>query len=262
MDDARIGRTILVLRQRRGWRQTDLAARAGVSPSAISSIERGKVDRYTLTVIRRVLKALDGSTELDVRWHGRGDLDRLLDADHARLVDGWTERQPAGGWETWNEASFSIYGERGPIDLLAFHAATGILEVAECKTGLWDQQETLGLLDVKVRLAPRVAGDRGWRVKAVVPALVLADGRTVRRRVGEHPSLFGRFSTRGRSAHAWVRSPWPGVAGLLVFVPLPKSNDRGLRRAGQQRVRVPASKSTEIPLEERRLAPRSPVEPA
>jgi transcriptional regulator with XRE-family HTH domain len=29
--DTRIGRAILVLRQRRGWRQVDLAARAGVT---------------------------------------------------------------------------------------------------------------------------------------------------------------------------------------------------------------------------------------
>jgi hypothetical protein len=49
-------------------------------------MEHGRIDRFTLATIRRVLRALDASVSLDLRWHGRGDLDRLLDADHARLV--------------------------------------------------------------------------------------------------------------------------------------------------------------------------------
>jgi hypothetical protein len=48
-------------------------------------MEHGRIDRFTLATIRRVLRAFDASVSLDVRWHGRGDLDRLLDGDHARL---------------------------------------------------------------------------------------------------------------------------------------------------------------------------------
>jgi hypothetical protein len=47
-------------------------------------MEHGRIDRFTLATIR-VLRALDASVSLDVRWHWRGDLDRLLDGDHARL---------------------------------------------------------------------------------------------------------------------------------------------------------------------------------
>jgi transcriptional regulator with XRE-family HTH domain len=237
-DDARIGRAILVLRQRRGWRQIDLAARAGVSDSAVSDLERGQLDRYTITTVRQVLKALDASAEIDVRWHGRGDLDRLLDGGHAKLVSTWANWHLAAGWEPWAEASFSVYGERGRIDLLSFHPATGILEVAECKTGIWDTQETLGLLDVKVRLAPQVAAERGWQVRAVVGALVLADGRTVRRRISEHEALFSRYAVRGKTAQAWIQEPHPFATGILSFVSLPNSKHKGLRRAGQQRVRL------------------------
>ncbi|MGH2418827.1 MAG: helix-turn-helix domain-containing protein, partial [Candidatus Limnocylindria bacterium] len=135
MNDARIGRVMRVLRQRRGWRQRDLAARAGVSKSAISTIERGQVDRYTIATIRKVLRALDGTVELYAVWGGHGDLDRLLDADHARLVEMWADRHQRAGWSVWAEASYSIFGERGRIDLLCFHAPTGTLEAAECKTG-------------------------------------------------------------------------------------------------------------------------------
>lgn len=241
MEDQRLGRAMLVLRQRRGWRQIDLAVRAGVSQSAISDMERGHLDRYTVQAIRRTLRALDVAVALDPLWGGRGDLDRLLDADHARLTQRWADLHRRAGWEVWNEASYSIYGERGRIDQLAFHPRTATLEVAECKTGIWDVQDTLGRLDTKIRLAPRVAEERGWPVRNVVGALVVMDGTTVRRRVHEHEALFARYACRGRAALAWVRDPGiASVDGLLVFVSLPGTNQGGLRRAGQRRVRLAA----------------------
>jgi transcriptional regulator with XRE-family HTH domain len=238
MDDARIGRTIRALRQRRGWRQTDLAARADVSRSAISSIERGRVERYTLATVRAVMRALNASVELYAMWGGHGELDRLLDADHARLVQEWADRHRRAGWEVWPEASYSIFGERGRIDLLAFHPPTGVLVVSECKTGIWDVQDTIGRLDVKVRLAPTVTKERGWDVRRVIGALVIAEGRTARRRVAQHELLFGRYDLRGWAAHAFVRDPGDGGTGILTFVVLPHANQDGLRRAGQRRVRV------------------------
>ena len=240
MDDQRIGRVIRVLRQRRGWRQLDLAVQADVSQSTISDMERGRIDRYTVRTARQVLRALDASLGLDPMWGGRGDLDRLLDADHARLTQMWADRHHRAGWDVWNEASYSIFGERGRIDQLAFHAATGILEVAEIKTGIWDVQDTLGRLDAKVRLAPRVAAQRGWRAARVVGAFVIMDGTTARRRVLEHRDLFARYSFRGRAADAWIRDPRPIPAGLLAFVSLQRTNQGRLRRAGQRRVRLSA----------------------
>ena len=245
MDDERIGRVLRLLRQRRGWRQVDLGARARTSQSAISDIERGRIDRYTLRTIRQVLRAVDASVSMDPLWGGRGDLDRLLDADHARLTQVWADRHRRAGWEVWNEASYSIFGERGRIDQLAFHATTGALEVAEIKTGIWDVQDTLGRLDAKVRLGPRVAGQRGWRVTRVVGALVVMDGTTVRRRLREHPDLFARYSVRGRAVETWVRDPRATAGGLLAFVSLPPTNQGRLRRAGQRRVR-PSSRSPSV----------------
>jgi transcriptional regulator with XRE-family HTH domain len=250
VDDARLGRTIRVLRQRRGWRIRDLAARAGIGKSAISEMERGRVDRYTLATVRKVLRPLSATAEVYATWGGAGDIDRLLDADHARLVEAWAERhREADGWELWPEASYSIFGERGRIDLLAFHAATGVLEVTECKTGIWDVQDTVGRLDVKVRLAPRVAADRRWRVTRVVGVLVIMEGRTSRRRIAQHDRIFSRFDVRGWAARAFVRDPSRAAQAVLVFISLPRSDQTGLRRAGQRRVRLTAR------------GPTSPVSP-
>lgn len=238
MDDARFGRAVRILRQRRGWRQADLGARCGLSRSAISEVERGRVDRYTLRSVRLLLRDLNADAGLDLRWGAPGDLDRVLDRDHAALVQAWAELDLRHGWEIWPEASYSIYGERGRIDLLAFHAETGILEVSEMKTGIWNVQETVGRLDAKVRLARQVARVRGWAVRHVVGALVVADNRTAHRWVADHAPLFAAYATRGRSARAFVRAPTVAVHGLLAFVRLPDSNHGDLRRAGQRTVRV------------------------
>jgi transcriptional regulator with XRE-family HTH domain len=237
MDDPKLGRTIRVLRQRRGWRQIDLAGRCGVGRSAVSDIERGHAARYTIRAIRRLLRALGADVALGVRWGGPGDLERLLDRDHAALVRAWAELHEAGGWQVWPEASYSIYGERGRIDLLAFHPPTGVLEVAEMKTGLWDLQDTLGRLDAKIRLARQIGTGRGWMVRHVVGALVIAEGRTARRRIENHAILFARYQVRGRAAKAFLASPTLDATGLLVFISLPNSNQVGVRRAGQRRVR-------------------------
>ena len=241
MDDARIGRTIRLLRYRRGWRQRDLAAHCNVSKSAISDMERGHVSRYTLATSRRVLAALDASVELFPLWGGHGDLDRLLDRDHARLVQDWAERHRRAGWDIWPEASYSVYGERGRVDLMAFHRATRTLEVVECKTSIWDVQDTVGRLDAKVRLAPRVAAERGWRADRVVGALVVAEGSTARRRVADHAAIFASYSVRGRAATRFVNDPERGQGGgLLVFLSLSPSNTGGRMRAGRRRMRLPA----------------------
>ncbi|MGH2358559.1 MAG: hypothetical protein ACRDGJ_11225, partial [Candidatus Limnocylindria bacterium] len=174
--------------------------------------------------IERVLAALDASLDLRVRWRG-GELDRLLDQDHARLLELSASRLAATGWLLRHEVSFNHYGDRGRIDQLGYDPATRTLLVTEAKTGIFDTQDLLGRLDVKERLAPEIARRFGWRVERVVVVLVLADGRTNRRRIEQHPELFGRFSCRGRGVAVWLKDPQPLVGGLLVFEDL--SSRRG-----------------------------------
>lgn len=235
MDDQRLGAAIRSLRHARGWRQADIARRAGVSRTSVWLVERGQAERLTIRTVRRVASAAG----LFLGWDTgpAPQLGRARDADHATLSEA-TARQLAGaGWEVRPEVSFSRYGERGRVDLLAYHPDVRILLVVEVKTLIVDVQHLLGGLDVKVRLAPSVARELGWAARAVVPAVVVAEGTTNRRRLSEHPILFARFALRGWSATRWIRSPVTGVSGLLLLAKLPVANHSDLRRAGRQRVR-------------------------
>src|SRR5205814_7728531 len=158
MDDRRVGLVIRALRRRRRWRQVDLAAAAGISQSAISLMERGHLDGVTVHALRSVLGALEARIELDVRWRG-GALDRVVDSRHATLVNLVVAILHLFGWETAVEVSFSHFGDRASIDILAWHAAFQTLLVIEVKSELTSVEETLRRLDVKTRLARQIAAD-------------------------------------------------------------------------------------------------------
>ncbi|HEY4190087.1 MAG TPA: hypothetical protein VGM28_06685, partial [Candidatus Limnocylindrales bacterium] len=53
-----------------------------------------------------------------------------------------------------------IYGERGSIDILAWHAATRTLLIVEVKTEIASAEEMLRRHDAKVRLGPAIGRER------------------------------------------------------------------------------------------------------
>ncbi len=71
--------------------------KAECSQAMVSLIERGHIDRISLRALRRVLAALDASAFVTVNWRA-GDLDRLVDEDHARLVAAVAALLRAAGW--------------------------------------------------------------------------------------------------------------------------------------------------------------------
>lgn len=236
MDEAGFGRAVRALRLRRGWRQSDLAAACGVSQQLVSSVERGHAASLSLATLRRVANAAGMRVALRAEWRG-GELDRLLDADHAALqamARRWLERT---GWQVEVEVTFSRYGERGSVDLLAFHTPSRTLLVVEIKTVVADLQYLLRGIDAKTRLARAIAQERDWRAGVVVPCLLLAEGTTNRRRTAEAASLLARFSLRAGPARAWLRRPHP-ADGLLLFLSPPPTSPGGGRRAGRQRMRL------------------------
>ena len=216
-------------RHQRGWRLVDLAAAAGVGRSVCSMIELGRADELTVRTVRAVAGAVDLPAAWDVGWQ-RQHVDRLLDAAHAELGARVLRRLEAAAWLVRAEVSFNHYGERGRIDLLAYHADEGVLLVVEIKTALVDVQDLLGSLDVKTRIAPLVARDIGWRARVTVPAIVFAESGTVRRRVATLEGLFGRYSIRGHEALAWIRRPSGSPTGLLVVTASPDSTRVGGKR--------------------------------
>src|SRR5438105_4156896 len=110
MDWIRLGLAYRALRIRRRWRQIDLSARAGVSRSEISRIERGLGAGVTAGTLQRVAAALDARLDIAIRWRGEA-LDRLLDSAHAGLVDETVELLTSLGWDVAVEVSFAIAGE-------------------------------------------------------------------------------------------------------------------------------------------------------
>src|SRR5438309_2150340 len=166
MDAVRLGLSLRALRIRRGWRQSDLGARVRVSHGTISNAERGRVGSLSVDTLARIVAALDARLDVTVRWRGE-QLDRLLDEAHARLVESVVSLLVRWGWEVGVEVTFATYGERGSIDILAWHQSTGILLVIEVKTVMPDAQAMLATFDRKVRLAPGIAAERGWAVSAV-----------------------------------------------------------------------------------------------
>ncbi len=86
MDDLRVGAAFRAVRVRRRWRQSDVAARAGVSRAFVSLLERGHLDRVSLATLRQVARTLDIRVDLYARWRG-GSLDRMLNVRHSRLAE-------------------------------------------------------------------------------------------------------------------------------------------------------------------------------
>jgi len=110
MDDLGVGRLIMLARQRKQWRQEDLAAAAGVSRALVALAEAGALERLTLRSVRRIAAPLEVRLPFTPLWNG-GEVDRLRDRDHARLVDEVTTVLTQSAWEVVVEYTFSHYGE-------------------------------------------------------------------------------------------------------------------------------------------------------
>lgn len=244
MDSGRVGSALRALRVRRGWRQVDVARRAGVSRALISLVERGHLESVTVGALARIALALDARFDPQVRWRG-GDLIALVNGRHSAMHESfarWADGQP--GWRWYPEVSFSRYGERGIVDVIGWHEEAAAILVVELKSELVDIQEHLGTLDRKTRLASAIALERGWSAHGAVGAwLVLAPGRTTDRRLAAHRSVI-RAALPGdvRAVRRWLREP---VGPLRALSNLPDATDDSLRHraAGPRRVRRGSSRA-------------------
>lgn len=239
MDLVRIGLGLRALRRRRRWRQLDLALAAGVSQTMVSLIERGHGDQVSIKTLLAVAAALEARLVLQIRWRA-GDLDRLLDADHALVSAEIVRRLHLAGWETRVEVTYAVRGSSGSIDVLAWHPATRSLLVIEVKTEITSAEATLRKLDEKARVAALVALERfGWRPATTSRLLVVEDSSTSRRRLDAHAALFDAALPFGGVAfRRWLANPDMAVSGRM-FLP-PSNGGAGIqRRGGRHRVRRP-----------------------
>jgi transcriptional regulator with XRE-family HTH domain len=241
VDDHRLGAVVRALRLRKGWRQSDVAARARVSPAVVGRLERGGAGSIPLGKIRAIVGALGGRFDPLVRWQG-ADLGRLLDSRHAAMHESMA-RMLAGfdGWLIEPEVSFSVYGERGIIDVLAWHPRRRVLLVIELKTEIVDVSGLLGSMDQRRRLAWDIARSRGWDPVDVSTWVVVAEGRTNRRAVAAHAGVLrAKMPDDGRTMRRWLRDPSHHV-DALSFLPIRHQVTIGRTSSASRRVsRAPA----------------------
>lgn len=236
MNDAEIGRRFRALRHRLGWRQADVGETAGLSQDVISLIECGHLVDVSVRSLRRVATALGAEFQMSLVFRG-GELDRLLDEGHAAVAAAVIHRLEGLGWEVRPEVSFSVFGEKGSIDLVAWHAPSRTLLVIEVKTELTSIEETLRRHDTKVRLAADIVRERfGWRPVRVARLLVLPDASTPRRQVKRHDGVLRpAYPLRGAPLRAWLAAPVGAVAGLAYAS---VTNDGRARRGPTARRRI------------------------
>jgi hypothetical protein len=187
--------------------------------------------------LEAVADALDAQLGFDFRWRG-GDLDRLLDAAHAAIVESLVRVYRAAGWAVVVEATFSEFGERGSIDVLAWHAPTGHVAVNEVKATVADAGRTVMGVDRKARLATIVARKLGWTCRRVSRFLVVAEGPTARRRIAEHAAIFRTsFPLGTRKSRAWIKKPTVQPVAGLIFLSYPRRVGANVSSSAVSRVR-------------------------
>jgi transcriptional regulator with XRE-family HTH domain len=227
------------VRVRKGWRQSDVAHRANISPGVVSLIENGRLDQVAPRTLRRVADVLGIRVETSVRLP-HGEIDRLLNAGHAALHEELARYlHTLPGWLHSPEVSFAIYGERGVIDILAFHEPTRALLVIELKTELVSLEDLLTSMDRRLRLAKKIAAERGWNAASTSGWVVITSSDANRRRVRSLASVLrSAFPADGRAIRSWLRGPSGEIRALSFWDNFGQSTATH-RHATRRRVRVP-----------------------
>jgi transcriptional regulator with XRE-family HTH domain len=248
MDDLRVGALARAIRHRLGLTQRQIAVRAHVSQSLVSLFERGHLADLSLRSIRQIGNALEIQLPFAPRWRG-GDGIRLIDAHHAELLDRVVGVLRDVAWEVVVEYTFNHYGERGSVDIVAWHEASRTLLLIEVKSRLLDSQEMNATLDRKRRIVPELlARERGWH-PAQVGVVVAVAGLTANRSVVQrHADTFAAtYPERARAIRSWIRRPVGDLRGLWF---LSDTNPVGTNHValGRKRIRPRHSRS-ERPVE-------------
>jgi transcriptional regulator with XRE-family HTH domain len=225
-DDERLGMLLRKLRRRSGLTQERLSELSGVPVEDLSDIKSGSVGRVRVGRARSAFSAVDSRLYLNPWWHGAA-ADRLLDEDHALLVERASLIFKRRGWVVTPEVTFSEYGERGSIHLLAGYESNRSVAVAEIKSVIGALEETNRRLDVKVRLASAIA-ERvfGWSPRFVGRLLIVQDSPSVRRVIQAHSvTMDAIYPERSRAVRAWLRKPGTAIAGIwFLAVPAHSGN--------------------------------------
>ena len=244
MDDVGLGATIRAVRIRKRLTQATVARAAHVHQWDVSRLEAGRVGDLRLATLRGIAAALGMRLEIKPQWRGP-ELDRLVNAAHAALQGSVLRRfEVLDGWAAVPEASYSIYGERGAIDILAWHAASRTLLIVELKTVLVEAAGLVRTMDQRLRLGPEIGRQRGWRPRDVCGWVIFTDTSTNRRHVAVHREVLAPIAAAdGRRMRTWLRAPDGRIAALSFWdEPSAVITRRvGRRRVGSRPARIGAA---------------------
>ncbi len=212
-----------------------MSGRAGISQSVFSRAERGEIADLKIETLGRIAAALGATLVIDLRYQG-GLADRLVDRAHAALVDLTVGVLRSAGWLVEVEFSFNVFGDRGSVDVLGWHAASRTLLIVEVKSRFTDLQAMLLSLGRKLRVIPDlVRRQHGWDAVAV-GRIVVASGTAANRSVVErHPSIFAvSLPATAREIRGWILAPVGPIAGVWLvsddLVPFRPTLTKGPRR--------------------------------
>jgi transcriptional regulator with XRE-family HTH domain len=220
MKPQRIGHILRAIRLHSRVSQQSVARKAGVSQSVYSRAENGDLGGMTFNSMERIASALGATLIVEIRYRG-GLADRLVDAAHAALVELVVGVLDRAGWQVELEYGFNVFGERGSVDILAWHASTRTLLIVEVKSRFLDLQEMLVALARKLRLVPDVVRqERGWDPIHVARFVVTHASTENKSVIARHPALFSTaLPARAVAIRSWLRSPNGPIAGVWLVSP-------------------------------------------
>ena len=225
LDDDRLANASRLLRRRQALRQADLTTSRFVA----HEIEAGRAGRLRIDHVRGHFAGLDATLRVSAWWNGAA-LDRLIDERHAAVVERTARTLAAYGFRVATEVSFNEYGDRGSIDVFAGHVPMRAAFVGEAKSEWGSLEETIRRLDVKIRIAPKLALTTfGWRAAFVAGVLIFPEDRTARRIADRYAATLGAsFPARGREVRRWLRQPSGDVRGIWFLTDA--ETDRHVRK--------------------------------
>jgi hypothetical protein len=221
LDDVRLAKASRALRRKLGRTQSDVAG-AGHSRRTVSAIESGRASELRLSEVRNHFSRLGATVRVSAWWEGAA-LDRLIDERHATVVDALVGRLLTDEWQVATEVSFSEFGERGSIDVLAARNDCEAVFVGEAKSDWGSLEETLRRIAVKARLASTIAERRfGFAPRVLGVALVFPEDRTARRVAQRFAAtLDAAYPARNPEVKRWIREPSGHMRGIWFLSSVP-----------------------------------------
>jgi transcriptional regulator with XRE-family HTH domain len=200
---AELGKELVIARRAAGISQRAVAHRAGMSPSQLSRLERGKQQRPKLDLMCRAARAIG----LVVTCKAYPDGTRVRDAASLALL-GRLDKLLAASLRTEREVSLPIPGDQRAWDERIFAVDHSRASV-EAETHIYDVQATARRIALKQR------DDRG----AGVVILLLNRTAHNRRVLAEHrEALRGQFPLDGAAILRALRAGRiPPASGILML---------------------------------------------